>query len=167
MTSPARIVTYGILDGKEIAIIPLTRRTVAIIDREDEWKLPGLWCNSHGYARQMAPSRDHLISMQNVIMGHRYDGKFVVDHINGDPLDNRKGNLRIVSHSQNRWNGRNKSNNKSGVSGVRWRKDRKKWEMSITGNGERIIKHFARFEDAVKFRREEEERRYGEYRRRL
>lgn len=52
-----------------------------------------------------------------------------VDHINGDPLDNRKCNLRITTNQQNCENrqGPYKSN-KSGYRGVSFDKQHQKWE---------------------------------------
>lgn len=50
-----------------------------------------------------------------------------VDHINGDPSDNRLTNLRAASHQQNIFNGKHRKNNTSGKKGVyqhangRWR----------------------------------------------
>lgn len=65
----------------------------------------------------------------------------VVDHINGNTLDNRKKNLRVVSHSQNQLNPNNKplSNNALGIRGVVWNKHRKKYKASITWEGKDIF----------------------------
>lgn len=54
------------------------------------------------------------------------------DHINGNRLDNRKKNLRIVTTSQNLMNQKIKANNTSGVTGVYWSKKSKKWQAYIS-----------------------------------
>jgi len=41
-----------------------------------------------------------------------------VDHISGDKLDNRRGNLRICSHQQNMFNQKMRCTNSSGYYGV-------------------------------------------------
>ncbi|WP_252233758.1 HNH endonuclease [Clostridium sp. ZS1] len=58
----------------------------------------------------------------------------LIDHINGNKLDNRKCNLRIVNKSQNAMNSKKPKNNTSGVKGVYWDKRSKKWEASIQVN---------------------------------
>lgn len=57
----------------------------------------------------------------------------VVDHINGNPLDNRKENLRLCTQMQNVWNSRIKSSNTTGFKGVGFRK-----------NTNRIKKYYAK-----------------------
>lgn len=68
----------------------------------------------------------------------------VIDHINGNPLDNRIENLRSVTFSQNVCNAKIKSDNTSGVKGIFWRKRDKKWEARIQMDGKR--KHLGTFE---------------------
>lgn len=43
----------------------------------------------------------------------------LIDHINGQPWDNRIDNLREVSYQQNRWNSKNTRANRTGYSNVR------------------------------------------------
>lgn len=65
--------------------------------------------------------------------------KHHVDHINGNPSDNRITNLRLADQSQNMGNRRISRNNKSGFKGVRKRTDCNRWEASleVTGNAGR------------------------------
>lgn len=65
----------------------------------------------------------------------------VVDHINGDVLDNRKCNLRICTKKQNLQNRQLQKNNKSGFRGVY--KNKKSWRAFVSLNG--VTKHLGSF----------------------
>lgn len=58
--------------------------------------------------------------------------KLVVDHINGDKLDNRVENLQIVT---NRYNTSKDKKGTSKYTGVCWDKSIKRWKASIKING--------------------------------
>lgn len=58
-----------------------------------------------------------------------------VDHINGCRDDNRISNLRLASRSQNRMNSKANSDTTTGLKGVRWRDDIKKYRVTIYLNG--------------------------------
>ncbi len=60
----------------------------------------------------------------------------ICDHINGDTLDNRRENLRLVTKSQNSQNRVRQSNNTSGYKGVSWCQG--KWQAYIKVNGKKI-----------------------------
>lgn len=74
----------------------------------------------------------------------------IVDHIDNNPLNNCKNNLRITTQSKNTINKSLMSNNKSGFSGVTWDKERKKWAVEIRMNGIRChLQRWDKIEDAV------------------
>lgn len=85
-----------------------------------------------------------LNSKRTSIMMHRLiinntDSKLHTDHINGITLDNRKINLRICTNSQNQMNKNAQVNNKNGFKGVSYNKEKKKYEVSITANCNKIF----------------------------
>ena len=62
-----------------------------------------------------------------------------IDHINGNTLDNRLENLRVVTHQENARNQKRRNDNTSGVTGVSWNKKKQKWEARITDNGKLVF----------------------------
>lgn len=83
--------------------------------------------------------------------------KTSIDHINGDPWDNRICNLRLATHSQNLRNIKIRSDNKSGVTGVSWSKGDNKWTVRISVDGRaRSLGNFDEFDDAVLARKRAE-----------
>lgn len=84
-----------------------------------------------------------------------------VDHENGIRSDNRWCNIRSVSRIENTMNRKIRADNSSGVSGVYFREDNKKWKARINHNKKRIsLGQFATKEEAVQARLEAEIR-YG------
>lgn len=84
-----------------------------------------------------------------------------IDHINGNRADNRWRNLRAVTSAENMRNKRQRSNNTSGVTGVSWAKEKRKWLADIRVNGKQI--HIGRFDqkaDAIAARKAAEKQ-YG------
>jgi hypothetical protein len=83
--------------------------------------------------------------------------EMVIDHINGDPFDNKIDNLRLVTHRENAMNRRLSCNNKSGVIGVHYYASREQWQAQITVKGKKInLGRFDNFDDAVKSRKDAE-----------
>ena len=60
----------------------------------------------------------------------------IVDHINGDGLDNRKANLRLCTHSENLLN-RSPRRGTSIYKGVYWHNKDRRWTATISKDGKR------------------------------
>lgn len=117
--------------------------------------------DKHGYVVAHIRKSKKYIKMHQLIFNNV--DKFI-DHINHCVYDNRKINLRVVTHSQNMSNKKIHSNNNSGITGVCWHKASNKWWAYISKNKQRIdLGYFNNFEDAVKARKEAEEKYFGEY----
>ena len=116
--------------------IPLTRGKVAIVDNEDfevlsQWKWYAAVNGKRCYAARTnwtgAPPKQVRMACQ--IMAHPISME--VDHINGNPLDNRRSNLRVCTHRENGANRNRQQGGTSTYKGVSWHKETKRWRAQI------------------------------------
>lgn len=89
------------------------------------------------------------------VFAHRVIWKLVtgceaehIDHVDGNPRNNKFKNLRSVTVSENQRNCRISKNNISGVVGVHWYKNNSKWRAEIGVDGK--AKHLGYFNDFKK-----------------
>jgi hypothetical protein len=121
--------------------ISLTQGLFALVDDADfEWLNQHKWCalkeRNTFYAVRTSKTvngKRTTIYMHIEIIG-RKEG-LMTDHINGNGLDNRRENLRHVTHRQNGQNRHDETTSK--YPGVYWYKRDKKWTASIRINGRR------------------------------
>ena len=81
---------------------------------------------------KIGPKKTKMISMHREIMNAPKG--IVVDHKNGDSLDNRRTNLRLATQLQNCYNIKKRENTLSEFIGVYLEKGRKKWRARIRHN---------------------------------
>ncbi len=82
----------------------------------------------------------------------RKSPKNIIDHIDGDGLNNEISNLRDVEQKVNAKNCKMKSNNSSGFTGINYDKCREKWRARITIDGKERSKRFLLLGDAISWR---------------
>ncbi len=127
--------------------IKLTRGKVALVDDEDyeflmqwKWYTSAVRCGDLFYAYNRGSFNEDgkrpLIIMHRLILGIT-DKKILVDHKNHNGLDNRKGNLRQCSYSQNSTNRRKMPAISSKYLGVS--KIKNKWRAHFTKNNKQIF----------------------------
>lgn len=112
------------------------------------------YLSDHGYAKSTISGKGYNLS--NFVMGD-FSQKYMFDHINRIRLNNLSENLRIATRGENAINKNICSNNKTGKTGVYWRKDRNKYYATISIDGNK--KHlgcFTNIEDAISARQQVE-----------
>jgi hypothetical protein len=121
--------------------IPLSQGKVALVDNEDYESLVQFkwyaWYNQAGnwYAvrnryEEGKPLREYM--HQRVLETNG------TDHIDGNGLNNQRGNLRTATSGQNRMNQRVRSDNRSGYKGVTFIEKRGKWRARIRQEGKSV-----------------------------
>jgi hypothetical protein len=95
---------------------------------EYQWRL-----RSDGYIQGSSSINRKNIMLHRLIL--RTPVGFDTDHINHNLRDNRRENLRIATHSQNLANGLKRRDGSSQFKGVRWHKERRKWQARIGYKG--------------------------------
>jgi hypothetical protein len=88
----------------------------------------------------------------------------LIDHIDGDGLNNCRSNLRAATVAQNQQNRGKPKNNSSGFKGVGWHKKTSKWRAYI--RVQRVQRHLGFFntkEEAAEAYRQAAEKIHKEY----
>jgi hypothetical protein len=121
---------------------------------EDEWTIvdPQDYYQMGNYKWYLIGNKKKLYAGRNVKTGpkqtkmerlHRVimdaPRGLIVDHENGDGLDNRRANLRLATHSQNNCNKPKRKNTSSRYKGVYFDKRRERWLAYIRYNGKRTF----------------------------
>jgi hypothetical protein len=120
-----------------MSLIPLSSGKYAQVDDADfaylsRWKWSFSRNTSTDYASRN--SEGHSVLMHRFIL--RAKKGQLVDHRDGDGLNNRRANLRLCTRSQNGMNRRMRSDNRTGFKGVRFKADRRlKWIAYIKIHG--------------------------------
>lgn len=119
--------------------IPVGKAYKSKVDDDYVESKPSLsWQYSGGYAKRQHQTtvdgkRNYIREyLHRTIMGAK-DGD-IVDHINGDTLDNRKENLRLSNKVLNALNS-DKVYSKSGYRNVTWSKQASKWHGTFIYEG--------------------------------
>ena len=127
-------------------LVPLTQGKFAQIDDSDAdivlaHKWFAVWDGWNWYA-----ARKHRGKQQRL---HNFllnpPAGVIVDHWDGNGLNNQRQNLRLSTGSQNIHRMRAKQPHTSKFKGVSWRKSHSKWVAQIHGNGQ--VVYLGLFED--------------------
>lgn len=164
-----KYITYDLSGDYGIGITP--KKEEFWFDKEDyDLIKPYYWFyEKSGYlvAHIKEDGKQKEIRLHRLVMNAKENE--IIDHKVHPPrkehkYDNRKENLRRVTDKENAMNAHLNINNKSGVTGVRWHKGKRKWEVGIGVNNKwKYLGSYVNFEDAVEVRKRAEEKYFGEY----
>ena len=141
--------------AKAHTLIPLPRGRQAIVDSVDYarvadfgWRLAGRGY-VRAYVRGSGRNNCRAVYMHRILLDA--PAGVEVDHINHNPLDNRRSNLRLTTRSENMQNRRGPNRNSaSGIRGVSWNKAAGKWQAQVMVNGKnRGLGYFHKLGDAA------------------
>lgn len=162
-----RLLKFKAIPKDGMLLIPLSGRAKgrhAIVDdtQENRDKIEGsVFCLDHyGY-----PVDSNGNKLHHIIFKKPSSDK-VIDHINGNKLDNRYANLREVPRGLNNYNQGRRSHNTSGATGVSRcssKNGSERWEAYISKDKQFIrLGHYKTFNEALKARKIAEIKLYSE-----
>lgn len=150
-------------------LISLTRGKQALVDNEDfeelskySWQANKFFRVSRRTSGKRCDER-HYISMHRYIMGVT-DPKVLIDHIDGNTLNNQRSNLRISTNSQNQQNRRKQLKCSSKYKGVSLDKRKEKWSSYIRINKKlKFLGYFHSETEAAQAYNEAAKKYFGEF----
>lgn len=153
-------------DGLVDVYNPSGNRIIFVCDISDVSLLKDYcWVLTEGRIRSHKRNGDRLEIgrfLMSQYLEKEIDKNYYVDHINKNPLDNRRCNLRIASKQQNNWNKSKRKNSKNSVIGVRT-SSKNKFISEIEVGDIRRWKFFYNYRDAVRQRLIWEKELYGDF----
>ena len=106
----------------EIIVENANYKHKVIVDKDTLSKIEKVRVTTRGYVYTCgSPS----LNLAHIVMNHTSNMETVVDHRNGDTLDNRKSNLRVVTQHENSQNKAGFTRNNTGVVGIAYRSNGK------------------------------------------
>lgn len=150
------------IEGDKLLIFP-SKGGLILADASDYESLSKYsWCiDRRGYA--VARINGKIQSMHRFLLcGNCRDDRYV-DHIDRDPLNNRRGNLRLCEPKENMRNIGVSKSNKVGHLGIRMTKDGKYNVRIVADRVEHHIGNYETLEEAIKARHEAEDKYHGEF----
>ena len=125
-----------VIDGDTLIVYNRKDNRQILFDAEDFYFInEHTWCINVYYTNKS--KQEYVVTNIKQISGYKLKQvhrllmnepvNMLVDHMNGNTLDNRKSNLRIVTHKIN-------NHNETKAKGYFWNKNIKKWQSSICVN---------------------------------
>lgn len=134
-------------------------------------KEAGAVLTERGYSRRVVrltvDGKDRLYYAHRIIwaMAHgSIDDALLIDHIDGNALDNRLCNLRLASKADNQRNQGIRFDNKTGYKGVHFDRSRGKFTVHIQRSGKSVfLGRYLKVEDAADAYQKAAEKLHGEF----
>lgn len=139
--------------------LQLTKGEVALVDDDDfywlnQWRWHSIAIKGKSYV--FRSRKNNHLGLSSRAYLHRIvmrteDPNLVVDHIDGNPFNNQKCNLRVCTKLENGKNVTSHKGSSSKFLGVSWDKQRKKWSAQLTHKGKVVYsQRFESEEDAAR-----------------
>lgn len=132
--------TFALSTGQTVTVAAADR---ALVEQHRWHERPTQW-TTYVQASVPRPNGRSTSVLLHRLLCNAKPGQ-VVDHRNGDGLDNRRANLRLCTQSQNLGNMRLSSRNTSGFKGVYFERSRGLWRVDIWLNNRK--RTLGRFQD--------------------
>ena len=133
---------FSYVDGKLFWRKKTSRKTVVGAEA-------GTFRKIDGY-RQIMIDRSTYRTHRLIFLYHYGWMPEIIDHINQNVLDNRIENLRSATRVENAYNCKLRPDNTSGVKGVTWCKNKRKWVARLYANRECVnLGRFSDMQDAI------------------